>query len=62
MIFLLFILENISSAHDARFWKNFGILAEKNTEKIPVDTVETIETLYEYLAFEFKNWLESHGE
>ena len=48
MLVLLFIVAKLSYGNYIRFWKNFGVLAEKTKEKIPVDTVETIKTLYEY--------------
>jgi hypothetical protein len=48
MLVLLFIVSKLSYGNDIRFWKNYGVLAEKTKEKIPVDTVETIKTLYEY--------------
>ena len=44
---ILVVFLALSSANQARFWKNFGLLAEK-TEKIPVDTIEEIQTMYEY--------------
>ena len=58
MLVLFFIFAKISYSNDVRVWRNLGFMAERTNQRIPVNSVETIKTLYEYGPLKTENKFE----